>query len=370
MQATSDLVLETLRLRPSRSAAALRAAWRAAPTIGLAPLVAFEGCSLWLYRRLTELDALPDVDRTFASWLARSARRVAARNLRTRVQRDTVVTALNAFACPHVLLKGVARQLVTDVYPYADARPIGDVDILLPRDRARLAWERLCDIGFAPAPRDESRYATHHHLPPLSNGLRVPVEVHTSTAPHLAADEAWQRMTADARRIQHEGRTTAVSATTELLWHTVAHALRTPSGGAFRLRFLLDAASLWAGGDQIDWGRIAGRLAAGEVPHTILARRWLAAAAWLAGRTPPADVVADAAPFDLHRALRWRSRVCRVFASGPAIWGPAPASRVRRLLIQEATRARAGLPLAAASVGRWAAAGVARICFQAWSLVT
>ncbi|HEX9631369.1 MAG TPA: nucleotidyltransferase family protein [Gemmatimonadales bacterium] len=365
----SDLLLETLRLRPGSSGPDLRCAWRAARTESLAALVAFEGCSLWLYRRLTELGALAGVEPAFAAWLARSARRIAARNLLVDAQRDAVVAILNELECPHVLLKGAGRRLVTHLYPYADARATGDVDVLLPVDRAQEAWDRLRAAGFAAPPHVRPTHAMHHHLTPLANERPVCVEIHTSTARGLPAREAWARMTIDALPVQHERRTTRVASATELLWHAVAHAFAAPPATAFRLRFLLDAAVVWTGGEALDWTRIERRLDGGELPTPRLARRWLGAAAWLAGRAAPARVIGTEPPFALHHLLRWQLDVCRALAWGPGSWSRAPVSRLRRLLIEEATRASVGVPIAAAPVARWPAAGLARMCFRTWSLM-
>lgn len=367
MMHASDLLLDTLRLQPSRSAAELRRAWSLARPDGLAPLVAFEGCSLWLYRRLTDLDTFDDVDPTFAGWLARSARRIAARNLLVDAQRDAVVDLLNERECPHVLLKGAARRLLTDLYPYADARPTGDVDVLLPEHRALAVWSGLREKGFAPV-APEARYAAHHHLTPLSDHRGIPVELHTSTSRTLPAPEAWTRMTTDAHLVVRDGRTTTVSGATELLWHALVHALNEPTT-AFNLRLLLDAAVIGAGRQDVDWARVAARLASGEVSDPGLARRWLGTAAWLAGRALPPQVIGTEAPFELHRVLRWRLSVCRVLAPGPELRSRAPAGRLRRLLLDEGTRASLGLSIAAASATRWAAAGAARLCFRTWALV-
>ncbi|TMC55058.1 MAG: nucleotidyltransferase family protein [Chloroflexi bacterium] len=375
----SDLLLETLRLCPTRSAAELRQAWRETRTDGLPQLVAFEGCSLWLYRRLQELGVVADVDAAFAAWLAQSARRITAHNLAVGTQRDVVVSILNDLGCPHVLLKGAAGELVSDVYPYADARAIGDVDVLLPSDLASATWQRLRSAGFDPAPDAEQKYASHYHLAPLSNGRRVSVELHTSTSKALAPAEAWRRITADAHVVERATGITRVPAPTERLWHALGHALVGSSSYGFRLRFLLDAAVVSTSGRHVDWRAVASRLDAGELPDATAARRWLGAAAWLAGTPCPAEVTRGIAAFDLTRALRWRLQVFRRserlhLVAEQGLWATDAGARARRLLINEGTRSALGWPLTPARrasgalvrSGRWAAAAVARLCFWGW----
>ncbi|TME93158.1 MAG: nucleotidyltransferase family protein [Chloroflexi bacterium] len=378
----SDLLLETLRLRPVQSSAGLRQAWRDVRTDGLAQLVAFEGCSLWLHRRLKELDALQCVHAPFAAWLRQSARRIAAQNLAVDAQRDAVVGILNDLDCAHVLLKGAARRLVTDLYPYADARAVGDVDVLVPEHLAPAAWKGLESAGFSTVPGAERRYAAHHHLAPLSNERRVNVEVHTSTSTVVPPREAWRRMNGSGCTINCGNGATRVAGATELLWHALAHALVESWSYAFRLRFLLDAAAVLASDQDVDWTAIASRVESGELPDTIMARRWLGAAAGIAAAPCPRRLTDDVPAFDLTSALRWRLDVFRLFGRGhhvaePGLWTMAPLARARRLLVDEGTRAMLGLPLTPPlpgsgplrRTGRRAAAGAARLCFRSWRLI-
>jgi hypothetical protein len=280
-----------------------------------------------------------------------------------------------------VLLKGAARRLVRDVYPYADARRVDDVDVLVHPDLASATWTRLHDAGFVAAHGAERRYALHHHLAPLSNERGVNVELHTSTSTTIPAHQAWERMNAGAVVVRRPGGATRVPAATELLWHALVHALFERSYG-LRLRFFLDAAVIWASDRDIDWTAIGARLESDEVPDATLARQWLGAAAWLAGRTCPVRVMGGAPAFDLARALRWRLNVFHLFTgtrlgAEQGLWGMDPVARARRLLIDEGTRTTLGLPSTpvlpggspASSAARRAAAGAARLCFRSWRMM-
>ena len=378
----ADLLLETLRLRQRRSAAELRHGWREARTDGLAQLVAFEGCSLWLHRRLKELNALQGLDAAFTVWLTAAARRVAATNLAVDAQRDAVAGILDELGCPHVLLKGAAQRLVTHLYPYADARAVGDVDVLVPEQLAPDVWKRFQRAGFTAAVGVEQRYADHHHLAPLSNEFHVSVELHTSTSNAIPPEEAWRRMNGSSSTTERRDGATKVAGATELLWHALAHAVVESSSYAFRLRCLLDAAAVWTSDQEVDWTAITSRIDSGELPDSNMARQWLGAAAWLAGRPCPTSLAPEEPGFDLARALRWRLDVFRWFArwrlaaaQGP--WSMGPLARVRRLLADEGTGAMLALSLTPPRAGsgplrragRWAAAGVARLCFQSWCMI-
>ena len=375
----ADVLLQTLRVRGELDAGELRRRWAAVSVAGLAELVEYEGCALWLYRRLKELRLLDAAPLDFVNWLVAGARYLAAHNLRVYAQCDVIVKLLNSYGVPHVLLKGAARRQAADVYPYADARATGDVDVLLPQDLARPTWERLRAAGFEVA-NAAPWYDSHFHLPPLWNDWGVKVELHTSTALELLPAEAWRRMSDAARVIQRAAGETRIPAATELFWHALTHAAEARTDG-FRIRFLQDAAVVWASGEEIDWGEIAGRLDSGELRDAAVARRWLGAAAWLSGIDTPDERMGELPAFDLCHLLRWRLLVFRVvggvWANRP-VWGRDPVSRSRRLLIEEGTRSALDLPLTPppagatrlTQAGRYLAAGAARLCYQSWQMIS
>ena len=374
-----DLLLTTLRLRGDIDVPALSRRWTALNPAGVAALVEYEGCALWLYRRLKDLCLFDAVPAALGECLSTQARHLAAHNLRVDAQRDDLVRILNEFRVPHVLLKGAAQRLVADRYPYADARVTSDVDVLLPQDLALPTWERLRGAGFQTASGTRDRYDGHFHLPPLRNGRAVTVELHVSISNRVESGLAWQRFDSTAQVARCGGGPTRVPGPTELLWHAITHApLLHPY--SFRMRFLQDAAVVWGASAGIDWREIAARLASPELPQLDLARRWLGTAVRLCGVPNSESPLGGLPTFDLSRALCWRLTVFRLFeAAGQRaarpVWGPHAVSRARRLLIDEATRAEVDLPLrqprGAASLHRAArrvAAGAARLCYLGWRL--
>jgi hypothetical protein len=101
-----------------------------------------------------------------------------ARHLRDRSELERVLARLAAEGIPVILLKGAA--LVGTVYPEAGLRPMGDVDLLVPRPRLDDAQVVVQRTGYAPMEegRDE-RWAFHQHLPRLvGTEHSVAIEIH------------------------------------------------------------------------------------------------------------------------------------------------------------------------------------------------
>src|SRR3989440_6126476 len=218
----ADLLLEPLRLDGTVTAAALTERWSALHLAGLETLATYEGCVLWLHRRLKDrrlFDALPSA---FAERLAMRARHLAARNLAVDAQRDEVVRILNELRVPHVLLKGAARRLAADRYPYADARATTDVDVLVPAELALPTWTRFCEAGFRATAAALRQYDGHFHLPPLRNGRPVTVELHTSTSSLVPARIAWTRHES-GQPASCSGGATPIPAATQPVWHAITH---------------------------------------------------------------------------------------------------------------------------------------------------
>jgi hypothetical protein len=377
---TAGLLLDTLRLHRNADSTSLRERWATLNPAGLATLVEYEGCVLWLHRRLLELRLLDAVPTPFARWLSTRAHFLAARNLLVDAQRDDLVEVLNELHVPHVLLKGGARRLVADRYPYADARSTTDVDVLLPADTALPTWRRLRTAGFELAAASPTMYDGHLHLPPLRNGRAVAVELHTSTSKYVPAPLAWARVAGTAQAATCAGGPTQIPGATELLWHAITHP-PLPDPVAFRMRFFQDAAVVCGAAAEVDWGEIAMRLTSDELPQRAVARRWLGTAARLAALPDEASPLRPLPAPDLSKVLSWRLGVCRLTDNGRRgsprpVWGRHPLSRVRRLLIDEAARLEFRLPViplhgagALRRAGRRAAAGAARLCYEGWRLL-
>jgi hypothetical protein len=102
---------------------------------------------------------------------------------RNRNIEETLISALqlwNNAGIASILLKGAA-SLACDLYPDRGMRILGDIDILIPEDRAADAARLLIENGFEPIPT-KNDYAGHHHLAPLRhNRLGIAIEIHRHT---------------------------------------------------------------------------------------------------------------------------------------------------------------------------------------------
>lgn len=131
-----------------------------------------------------------------------------------------------------VLLKGGA--LVQTVYRSFSERPMSDVDLLLEPDQAVSAQRLLLDAGWkeyvrypdGDGPDNATRYAEHHHLPPLidARGTDIGLELHTELFPHghpfpLSAETIREA----AVRVESGGRTLRVPNPLHQLLHLCLH---------------------------------------------------------------------------------------------------------------------------------------------------
>lgn len=328
---TGRLLFDTLRFHGAPPSEGLATAWAGADVRGLPRLVALEGCAIWAYRRLRQVGALEQLDRELVDWLASQATDDTARNLLIDAETDALAEVLRRIEVPAVFMKGVARRLLADRFPLADARSTHDVDLIVPAERAWEVWHGLRRLGYERTRLTKPPRPEHHHLPALMCERRVGVEIHTTHAQSIPAAESWRRLHTGATEVVRGGRRFNVPSVTELFWNGTAHALRIPDV-AFILGRLLDSAVIWASGTPLDWREIIRRLDAKEIVDTAAAASWLRAAADLAGVTAPPELERRLGAFDLPRALELRLAVLRRV--------PVPAAWNKLLLWWSSERAR------------------------------
>ena len=206
--AAVDLLLDTLRLRGGLSDVEVQARWNATELRDLARLVVFEGADVWLSRRLRQRGVL--VPAAFREQLKAAVRETAVLNMRIDAQAVAVISRLTAAAIPYALIKGQARRAAASLYPFADARPVSDVDLLLPESQADEAWTLLCRNGFRRIYDDTDEWSADHHRPVLIDDSGVAVELHTTTSMSVSPAEAWRRATDNADVVLWTGVPTSV----------------------------------------------------------------------------------------------------------------------------------------------------------------
>lgn len=363
------LLLDTLQLGDA-ARSDLPARWRVASCRGLSELIAYEGAGLWLYRRLRATGALESLPEPVADELRQRAFATAGMGMRIEEAAADAHQVLFRAGIPVVLIKGMARRALAGRYPYLDARPTSDVDLLVEESRVREAFDRLRAAGYAEVKKDAD---IQHHLPTLWNEHRVGIELHFSTSRWTAPAVAWQRATSGGLEVEWMGQTVRTPSPTELAWHAAHHAIALGNSIVlgFRLQHFLEAAALAAGGADIAWNLLGERAERERpidpeteeaLPPQVM-HQWLSAAQSLGGaaRNPEAPHV-----FDLAGLLRWRLAVQRARAR-------LGASLVEHFL-EEGPRALVGAPLEGSAPGvswpkllrrRTAAIG-SRAIFRVW----
>ena len=143
----------------------------------------------------------------------------------TEVTLARVADLLAAEGIEILLLKGAA--LATTVYPSFAARPMGDLDILVPPGQADRAWHLLVARGWREEFAGGDRfYEGHHHLKALLDpgGLHLVLEVHRTALPAAGPfrfDEAalWR----DSSRVPLGNGEAAVPSSQHQLLHLCVH---------------------------------------------------------------------------------------------------------------------------------------------------
>jgi hypothetical protein len=362
----AQVLLETLRLRRDWDEARLREAWLKVPIEGLRELVSYEHVTIWLYCRIRELGVGDELPPSFWTWLIRRARVESANGLLVEAEAIRIAELLRSGGVPAIFLKGIARRLLADRFPYIDARPTIDVDVLLPADQASSVWEDLKKSGYKFARDPNLTPVDLWHLIPLTGANRVAVELHTSTSREVRPPDAWRRMLFESIVVRRGELELRVPSTTELLWHSIVHAQNDGING-WRLKCFQDAAVLMGEDSGVDWEMIGERLKSAEIKDRSGAMRWLAAGADLAGRPLPEQLAPLPKPFPVLRMLRWRLAAWRRAAERP---------RLLEKLLDEGTRAELFLPMqeqvegigSGHRVRRRGATVVARSIYYAWRM--
>jgi hypothetical protein len=228
-----------------------------------------------------------------------------------------------------MLLKGAGLALTS--YGSFRARPMYDVDLLVPRDECAQAWDALRAAGWVhdekSCPRD--RYDAHHHMPPLDDPMRtgLSLELHSAAcdeAVGLTPEDMWSR----SRRVDVGGREAWVACEAHQLIHLAVHFAWSHSLDSAAWRTFRDTQQLTRSG-TFDWNELlrvtAGTRAASSVYWTLrLARS-------LAGVAVPDQVLNELRPPRPERmlAILERHYTSNLFRFSPAA---CPSAALNKLL--------------------------------------
>ena len=321
-----DLAAHSLRGRPPGEAAR-RAAW-AASALAWRRLLDIERCGPALDRALARLGLMDEAPPPVRALLRESSAAALRAGLRAHAQLVELPGAMPP-GSGTLVLKGGARLLLGEP---PGTRPIADLDLLAPgKAAARALAASLATLGYVSRGADLA-----HHLAPLVRPDALPLELHHRAGPHATRLDHVLR--GDARRVDvGDGRALLVPSATAMVMHALVHACELEWEIPWRLRAVLDVASLWS--DEVDAPAVLSlvRASHSRVAMEIL----LSAAAQL-------DVRIPVLRRDAWRAIR---RVGRVrLAAASLVESPAMASRLMRYAGVAAT---GSATLAARLVGGW-----------------
>jgi hypothetical protein len=220
-----------------------------------------------------DIDVPGDVRDYFASALALNE----TRNEKLLATLARVAGLLNTIDIEPVLLKGAAL-LVEGLYPQPSMRIMGDIDILIPKDRSEQACAALKAAGF------DTKWSavsppTHHHLPMLLDPeTGAGVELHTdviSQAADAVIETGW--FCEMARPVLFRGQRVRLPEPTRNAGHIIFHSAifhDLYAQNKVQLRHVVDLALLRARHEAaIDWDELDRRFSAagaGEVLATYL----------------------------------------------------------------------------------------------------
>ena len=212
-----------------------------------------------LHRNLEASPQWPVPEEIRQSW-QRGFRRNAYRALACQRVIGQIARHLDASGVPYAALKGA--WLASHAYSHPALRPLRDIDILVPIDRAKTVFELLLAQGFVPRnpsePSPDRALSRGKHLPELiSPSDAISVEIHHRLlTPDLSRDER-VLATGDvlsARIIETSpAGSIAYLAPTEMLLHLIVHAVY-EHGLCNGPLVLTDIAGL-LGTAEVDWDR-------------------------------------------------------------------------------------------------------------------
>ncbi|KQX20329.1 MULTISPECIES: nucleotidyltransferase family protein [unclassified Sphingomonas] len=135
-----------------------------------------------LHRRLATHEPVRGIPADLRAAWADTYRRVALRSLACQRELMILHDLLEAAGSPYLALKGA--YLAWHAYPEPGLRPLRDLDLLVPGDRAMELFRMLLDRGYQRTKNYEgdpqAHLETSHQLPPLhSPSSEVTVELHT-----------------------------------------------------------------------------------------------------------------------------------------------------------------------------------------------
>lgn len=257
-----ELLAACIALRPAGDAAALLGQLDPAGWDALADSAFRHNLAPLLHATLSDLPGLA-VPAGVAGRLQAEYRGSGDANARMYQDLAGVSRELDAAGIPLVVLKGA--YLARAVYGDPALRPMGDMDLLVPRADLERAGRILLELGYSPEnhPELEKAYANNHHLLPFQKEGSREIELHWSidalgipragAAPvspfALSMDEVWARV----QPAGIPGAGLLALSPEDLVLHLCLHA-SFHHGFNIKLHHLCDIG--WVARRGVDWDRV------------------------------------------------------------------------------------------------------------------
>lgn len=239
--AVYDFIVDLLRGRPT--SVARRRAAMAAPVRVWERVMELEGCGERIDRALTRSALLSEVPPR----LRRMLRDTTGAALRAAVLANGALIKVAAVAAAHdvrvIALKGAARLLGGEV---AGTRSMTDIDLLIPSsDAPRFHALLQHALGY----RSNGR-AYPHHLPALTRTGTLGIEIHCRLSDAVLALDS--EIVRDTRVVMLQAHPIEIPSPTNMVLHTLEHAAGLNWMVHYRLRDVIDVASLFTTGASAD----------------------------------------------------------------------------------------------------------------------
>jgi hypothetical protein len=232
--AAYDLLVDVLRGRPAEESLRHRAF--NVPLARWRRVLGFEGCDVPFDRALRAASWKREAPDALRRMLAdASATSIRAAMLAHR--QLTEIAAIAAASGVRVLvLKGAARVLAGETH---GTRSIADVDLLLaPADAPRFHRALQQELGYAPIGPGHP-----HHLAVLRRAGSLDIDLHFRIGPRTQALDS--AIWTDTRDISLDGHVMELPSATNMVLHVLEHGAALNWMGRYRLRDILDIASLF-----------------------------------------------------------------------------------------------------------------------------
>jgi hypothetical protein len=228
-----------------------------------------------------------------------------------------IVEALERAGIPSIVLKGLA--LVMTCYRDVGARPMGDIDVLVPAALAVPAAGVLSRSGWAPRYALTPAFLSVKHAAPFDGGGGEECDLHWRVfeeAGEAAADDAWW---ATSITIDFRGARFGLLCPTDQLLHVCIHGAKWTWSPA--IRWVADALLIVRAGG-IDWPRLVAQARARR--FTLRMRETLCYLSTAMGAAIPAETLEQLSrlPLSPLERLEYRvqSREHRLLGELPTYW--------------------------------------------------